>query len=190
MKKVLFLMAALVSASVSLQAQNQGEKKFEKKQLTQEEKTEMHTKMMAKRLMLDDANATRFEKVYKNYQNEMQKLHKKGNWKKDMTDAERENNLKDNWAMMKKKADTQEKYYKEFRKFLTVKQTEQVLANRGGMRNHRAGNHMMGHRTKQMARHQMKGHGSMKKRTHFDKQGQRGNFEFKKDVQTKKIEKV
>ena len=56
--------------------------------------------------------------------------------KKQMTDAEVEEALKARWAMMRKMADIQEKYYGEFKKFLTAKQIQEVMKSGHGGGHH------------------------------------------------------
>lgn len=129
MKAMYLMMVALLSAGVTLHAQDANNEKVEKKRMTQEERLDRQAKQLSERLMLDDKTTARFEKVYKDYQNDLNGLVKKSQ-KKAETDEEIEAAMKENWQLSKKRADIQEKYFNEFRKFLTVKQAQIVLNGR------------------------------------------------------------
>lgn len=132
MKRMYLMMVAMLSAGVSLQAQDASKEKVEKKQMTQqEERLDRQARQLAQRLMLDDKTTVQFEKVYKDYQAELQGLTQKTQKKKAETDEEIEASMMDGWNRTKKTAEIQEKYFKEFKKFLTVKQAQSVLEARG-----------------------------------------------------------
>lgn len=57
---------------------------------------------------------------------------------KQMTDAQVEEALKARWEKMRKTADIQEKYYKEFSKFLTAKQIQKIMESGHGRGHHSA----------------------------------------------------
>ena len=114
MKAMYLMMVALLSAGVTLHAQDANNEKVEKKRMTQEERLDRQAKQLSERLMLDDKTTARFEKVYKDYQNDLNGLVKKSQ-KKAETDEEIEAAMKENWQLTKKRADIQEKYFNEFR---------------------------------------------------------------------------
>lgn len=76
MKKiVLGLMAMMMTSSVVLAQEKKNENAPEQKRPTEEQLLEMQTKNLANRMMLDDATAQKFEKVYGEYQKELKALH-------------------------------------------------------------------------------------------------------------------
>jgi hypothetical protein len=89
-------------------------------------------------LGLDDKTAAKFAEVYKKYMKEMDDLRKqympaKSDLKKDkpsmpnsLTDAEVDKMMRDRFAQARKMLDVREKYYDEFRKFLSPKQVQKV----------------------------------------------------------------
>ena len=79
-------------------------------------------------LMLDDATAAKFTPVYQAYQKEMRecrlpRLKKKSN---EMTDEEIAQEIERQFTQGRKVIDVKEKYYKEFKKILTMKQIREV----------------------------------------------------------------
>ena len=105
---------------------------------------------------LDDATAAKFTDVYKKYMNEINDLRKKdtpkvkkenkdeGKAPKNMTDADIDKMMKDRFMQSRKMLDIREKYYHEFRKFLSPKQVQKVY-NQGQM-NHGRFNQEMNRR--------------------------------------------
>ena len=153
MKGNLLLVMAFAVLGLTANAQ---EKKNDNAQMpqrpTKEQMVEMQVNRMANKLMLDEATTSKFTPVYKKYLEEIGALrpgHKAGKEdkkgpqmgmgapeKKQMTDAEVEEALKARWAMMRKMADIQEKYYGEFKKFLTAKQIQEVMKSGHGGGHH------------------------------------------------------
>ena len=180
MKGNLFLAMAFAVLGMTAHAQEKENDNAQMPQRpSKEQMVEMRVNRMANQLMLDEATTAKFATVYKKYLEEIQALrpeHKGGKdgkkpqgWKdgkggqgqgmspqgapemKQKTDAEVEKALKDRWEKMRKTADIQEKYYKEFSKFLTAKQIQKVMAAGHG-KGHRHGGMKGGH-------HGGKGHG-------------------------------
>lgn len=134
MKKNVLVLALMLLGVVNMNAQ---EKKEEgKKVVNQEEILQMQSKRMANRMMLNDADAAKFTDLYQKYQKELNGMRERKHDEvtKVLTDAEIEARMKAKWDRQRKMVDVQEKYFKEFRKFLTVKQTQQVLNQRHGGR--------------------------------------------------------
>ncbi|MDR0421152.1 MAG: hypothetical protein LBH30_06875 [Prevotellaceae bacterium] len=131
MKKLLIL---LLSAAICFSAAAQ--QKLEKKQRfgndkkpNREEIIETKCKKAADKLMLDDATTAKFTPVYKAYLNELSENIKFNKPKTDgeMNDAAIDENMQEYFVKMRKTVDIREKYYKEFRTFLTAKQTKTAM---------------------------------------------------------------
>ena len=107
---------------------------------------QMQSQRIVDELGLDDKTAAKFAEVYKKYMKEMDDLRKqympvKSDFKKDkpsmpksLTDAEVDKMMRDRFAQARKMLDIREKYYDEFRKFLSAKQVQKVFDK--GMDNH------------------------------------------------------
>jgi len=137
------LVALLLGSQMTLSAQNRDNK--EKKQRpTQEQMMQMQTNQIVKTLMLDDATAAKFTPVYEKYLKELRECrmmnHKpraekaqgtSATDKKDaprpvMTDEQIATMLRNQFAQSRKILDVREKYYNEFRKFLSPKQIQKM----------------------------------------------------------------
>jgi hypothetical protein len=112
--------------------------KREHKRPTMEQIIQMQSQRIVDELGLDDKTAAKFAEVYKKYMKEMDDLRKqympvKSDFKKDkpsmpksLTDAEVDKMMRDRFAQARKMLDVREKYYDEFRKFLSPKQVQKV----------------------------------------------------------------
>ena len=112
--------------------------KREHKRPTMEQIIQMQSQRIVDELGLDDKTAAKFAEVYKKYMKEMDDLRKqympaKSDLKKDkpsmpksLTDAEVDKMMRDRFAQARKMLDVREKYYDEFRKFLSPKQVQKV----------------------------------------------------------------
>jgi hypothetical protein len=90
---------------------------------------EKKCKQVAERLMLDDAATEKFLSVYKDYLNELSgniEL-KKFQDDKVTNDSDIDKNMRDEFAKTRKTVDIREKYYNEFRTFLTAKQAKTAI---------------------------------------------------------------
>ena len=142
------LMVACFMGTQVMNAQgNEPQDRKEHKRPSIEQINEMQAQRIADDLGLDDKNTARFTEVYRKYMKEMNDLREKDMPKKpDMkkgeprmpkqfTDAEVDKMMRDRFAQARKMLDIREKYYDEFRKFLTPKQVQKVydqgMANRG-----------------------------------------------------------
>ena len=137
---MLLLATVLGTQVMSAQQQKEG-KRPERKRMTREQMYERKANRLAENLALDDKTAEKFKATYTKYMEEMQAL-----WKKDMpqkpeagkegeqvkkerkalTDAEVEKMIKERFEQSRKMLDIREKYYEEFRKFLSPKQIQKV----------------------------------------------------------------
>ena len=139
---VAFMMGTQV---VNAQA-NKPKEKREHKRPTMEQISEMQSRRIVDELGLDDKTAVKFTDVYKKYMKEMNDLRlknmpKKSDMKKDepnkpksFTDAEVDKMMRNRFTQARKMLDIREKYYNEFRKFLSAKQAQKVFDK--GMDNH------------------------------------------------------
>jgi len=120
--------------------------KRERKRMTMEQMVDMQANKIANSLGLDDKTTAKFIDVYKKYMTEQNKVRKEysfgfkmnvkpGN-RKDVaevkmkmqvpTDVDVDKMMRDRFKQSRKMLDIREKYYDEFRKFLTPKQVQKV----------------------------------------------------------------
>lgn len=140
-KFLMVLVVLFMGSQVALFAQDKKGAKSERRQFNREQMQEMQANQIIKGLALDDATATKFIPVYKSYMEEMratrstmnarqpdgkQNLTDKKAPKPIPTDAEVEQSIKARFAQSRKMLDIREKYYNEFRKFLTPKQIQKM----------------------------------------------------------------
>ena len=133
------LVVAFMMGTQVINAQaNKPKGKREHKRPTLEQIIQMQSQRIVDELGLDDKTAAKFTDVYKKYMKEMNDLRlknmpKKSDMKKDevnkprnFTDAEVDKMMRDRFAQARKMLDIREKYYDEFRKFLSPKQIQKV----------------------------------------------------------------
>ncbi len=140
-RKFLMVLAAIFMGSqVALFAQEKKEARPERKQFNKEQMQEMQCNQIIKGLALDDATAAKFTPVYKQYMEEMRATRTMGSRRNPAnrtvadkqtpkpvpTDAEVEQAIKSRFAQSRKILDIREKYYNEFRKFLSPKQIQKM----------------------------------------------------------------
>lgn len=129
MKKILSLLIfALSMGATSAHAQDK------KPEMTPEQRMEHHTQRVARKLNLDDKTAVKFTEIYKRYLTEMHGLRDKYQPLRPeagtlMTDEQVEQNLLNRFARSRAILDVREKYYREFRKVLNVRQVERIYGN-------------------------------------------------------------
>ena len=153
----MLLVACFVGAqSISAQSREPGKKP--RKRMSIEKMNEMQANKIANNLGLDDKNTARFMEVYKKYTHELNELWRKNKPEKPNvkpgegeprpmpSDAEVDKMMRTRFAISRKMLDIREKYYDEFRKFLTPKQVQKIfdqgMDNRGKFQkemNRRAG---------------------------------------------------
>ena len=142
----MLVVACMMGTQVINAQANKPKEKREHKRPTMEQISEMQSRRIVDELGLDDKTAAKFTDVYKKYMKEMNDLRlknmpKKSDMKKDevnkprnFTDAEVDKMMRDRFAQARKMLDIREKYYDEFRKFLSPKQVQKVFDK--GMDNH------------------------------------------------------
>jgi hypothetical protein len=141
------LMVALFMGTQVMNAQDeQGkERKHGRKRMTMEQMADMQASKIVADLGLDDKTAAKFTEVYKKYmaeQNEVRKEFAAGFAKRDKmgekkdgervkvnapTDEQVDKMMRDRFKQSRKMLDIREKYYDEFRKFLSPKQVQKVF---------------------------------------------------------------
>lgn len=139
-KFLMVLVAIFMGSQVALFAQEKKEARPERKQFNKEQMQEMQCNQIIKGLALDDATAAKFTPVYKQYMEEMRATRTMGSRRNPVnrtvadkqtpkpvpTDAEVEQAIKSRFAQSRKILDIREKYYNEFRKFLSPKQIQKM----------------------------------------------------------------
>ena len=139
-KFLMVLVTIFMGSQVALFAQEKKETKSERRQFNKEQMQEMQCNQIIKGLALDDATAAKFAPVYKQYMEEMRATRNMGSRRNSAnrtatdkqtpkpvpTDAEVEQAIKARFAQGRKILDIREKYYDEFRKFLSPKQIQKM----------------------------------------------------------------
>ena len=152
------LLVACIVGAQSMSAQSREPSKKPHKRMSVEQMGEMQANKIAMNLGLDDKTTVRFKDVYKKYTQELNDLWKKNRPEKPKvkpgegeprpmpTDAEVDKMMRERFAISRKMLDIREKYYDEFRKFMTAKQVQKIfdqgMENRGKFQkemNRRAG---------------------------------------------------
>ena len=145
------LVACLMGTQVMSAQHHENGKRPSRKRMTIEQMTDMQANKIIGDLGLDDKTAAKFKDVYARYMKEMNDLRKEGmdfrmrgriqkgdtlaKMKMQMpTDAEVDKMMRDRFKQSRKMLDIREKYYDEFRKFLSPKQVQKVYDK--GMMNH------------------------------------------------------
>ena len=143
------LVACFMGTQVMSAQHHENGKRQPRKRMTIEQMTDMQADKIIGDLGLDDKTAAKFKDVYARYMKEMNDLRKEGmdfrmrgriqkgdtlaKMKMQMpTDAEVDKMMRDRFKQSRKMLDIREKYYDEFRKFLSPKQVEKVY-NKGLM---------------------------------------------------------
>ena len=132
MKKVFSIMLTaimMVAFSTAVSAQdNNNAQQHKRQRMSREQMAEMQAKHISRQLALDDATSQKFIETYSAYQKEVWSLCPQGKRKKkaDMTDAETEKAIKDQFDHSQKILTLRQEYYKKYSKFLTPKQIQRV----------------------------------------------------------------
>ena len=161
MKKIKFLGMLVVAMVMSVQTMNAQEAPkgpYKGMKMTPEKMAEFQANRLSNELGLDDATSAKFVEVYQKYMKALGEVHmefankfkkanaeitKEGNIMKpgfkSLTDAQVDQMMKDRFAISRKTLDVREKYYDEFRKFLSPKQVQKIydegFMNRGKFQN-------------------------------------------------------
>ena len=132
MKRIIRIMAlAMFMVCMSMGANAQNKQKKDGSRMSVELLTELRAKRIAQALALDDATAQKFITTFCACQKELYAANKamkenKGKKRSEMTDAEIETIQKDRFKQSRKLLDLREKYYGEYRKFLSARQVQRV----------------------------------------------------------------
>ncbi|MGN1376655.1 MAG: hypothetical protein ACI4V5_08870 [Prevotella sp.] len=128
MKKILnMLILSAVMAAYSLPGYSQSDDREQKR----EQLADRQANHIARTLAFDEATTDKFVATYKQYLKEMWSVSpKRGNRqdakKKDLTEAETEQQIKQRFETSQKRLAIREKYYAKYSEFLTQKQIERV----------------------------------------------------------------
>ena len=139
-KYFFMLMIACLMGVQMVSAQSDSENRRPRKRMSMEQVAEMQAAKVVKDLGLDDKTAARFTDVYKKYMKDLDDVRKaefanfaKGKEKGEAmkkrqapTDEEVDKMMRARFAQGRKVLDIREKYYDEFRKFLSPKQVQKV----------------------------------------------------------------
>ena len=144
---------ALALSAMFMTANAQDQQDFQNQQrqkptITPEQRAERSAARIAGQLMLNDADAEKFKGVYKNYQLELSEANRKfkkepkkmeqgeKTQRRQRTEQEIEQDIKNRFARQRAVLDVEEKYYDEFRSVLNPRQIEKVYQMSGkGMKN-------------------------------------------------------
>lgn len=152
MKKIKFLGMLVVAMVMSVHVINAQSEPKKGKRMTPEKMAEFQAMRLSDQMGLDDATSAKFKEVYKKYMKELGEVHmafakdfekmRKHDAPQDgenvkpepkaFTDAEVDQMMKNRFEIGRKTLDIREKYYKEFRKFLSPKQVQKIF-DHGGM---------------------------------------------------------
>ena len=163
------LMVAVLMGTQVMNAQNETNKRTDKRmrpRMTMEQVADKQATKIVTDLGLDDKTAAKFTEVYKKYMKELDDVRKefplygvKGMKAKAQasipTDEEVDKMMRDRFKQSRKMLEVREKYYDEFRKFLSPKQVQKVydhgqmnrnlfhkeMNRRAGMKHERGGGH-------------------------------------------------
>ena len=139
---IMMVVAVLMGTQVMNAQDNEQGKKRSRKRMTMEQMVDMQSRKIIGDLGLDDKTAARFTDVYAKYMKEMNDLRKEympkrpeaGKKPSMPTDAEVDKMMRDRFKQSRKMLDIREKYYDEFRKFLSPKQVQKIYDQ--GQMNH------------------------------------------------------
>lgn len=122
--KLILLALAFMLSTVSSSAQDTG-----KQRLSREQMIETQAKHIAADLAFDDKTYSKFISTYVSYKKELWSIapkRKKNNKAGSETEEQAAQNMQRRFEQSQKVLDIRNKYYKEFSKFMTQKQIEQM----------------------------------------------------------------
>ncbi len=134
MKKVFSILLTaimMVAFSTAVSAQeNNAQQPSKKQRMSREQMAEMQAKHISRQLALDDATSQKFIETFSAYQKEVWALRPQGKGmqknRAEMTDAEAEKAIKDQFDHSQKVLSLRQEYYKKYSQFLTAKQIQRV----------------------------------------------------------------
>ena len=129
--RILLTTVMMVAFSVGVSAQEANAQKNSKKQrMSREQMAGMQAKHIARQLALDDATSQKFIETFSAYQKEVWALRPQGKDmqknRAEMTDAEAEKAIKDQFNHSQKVLSLRQEYYNKYSKFLSAKQIQRV----------------------------------------------------------------
>lgn len=120
--KLLLLTVSLITFCSAVSAQSNKQQR-----LTREQLAEVQAKHIAKEMAMDDATAERFTDTFCRFQREIWALGlRPKQQRRQMTDEETEQALKERFAHSQKILDLRKKYYAIYSEFLTQKQIRRI----------------------------------------------------------------
>lgn len=134
-KKVIVLMMAVLLSVGAVSAQDKKDSETAGKGCEKPNFEQMDARAaerIADDLCLDDATSSKFSATYKSYREDLRKAKgdcckQKGSRDKKMSDADVEKSIKEGFKTKRAVIDVQEKYYSEFRKYLSPKQIKKAM---------------------------------------------------------------
>ena len=125
--KIILLSVILLAGSMPAEARTSGRDKSPKKSADRTELARRQAQRIADQLALDDATASRFIDTYMQCEQEKWALEKTPrNPYARLTEAQTDSMLRANLDHSRRLLDLREKYYREYRKFLTAKQVARI----------------------------------------------------------------
>lgn len=129
--RIMLTTVMMVAFSTAVIAQEKNAQTPTKKQwVSREQMAEMQAKHISRQLALDDATSEKFIETYCAYQKEVWALrpHRKGIRpnRSEMTDAEAEKAIKEQFDHSQKILSLRQEYYKKYNTFLSAKQIQRV----------------------------------------------------------------
>lgn len=140
--KARFMMAVVMFLVMGMTANGQSKNEGTKpSKISPEKMDSLQCQRMTAELMLNDASAAKFVPMYTNYLSELRTIHGKMMPPRDckkmeadqQTDAEVQKMIEERFSKEQKILNVQQKYYKEFKGILTVKQIAKIFATPFGM---------------------------------------------------------
>ncbi len=141
-----FIIAIIMIAScaTSFAQQSNSQRTNQKQRMSREQLAEVQARHIANELAFSDAVTEKFVKTYCDYQKEIWALGPRHHSKKQAsTEQDKEDRIKQRFAMSEKILDIRKTYYKEYSKFLSQAQIEKVydqerkIMNRLAKRGHK-----------------------------------------------------
>ena len=129
--RILLTTVMMVAFSIGVSAQETNAQKPSKKQrMSREQMAEMQARHIASQLALDDATSKKFIETFSAYQKEIWALRQQGREmhknRAEMTEAEAEKAIKDQFDHSQKVLSLRQEYYNKYSKFLSAKQIQRV----------------------------------------------------------------
>ena len=129
--RILLTVIMMIGFSIAVSAQeNKAQQPSKKQRMSREQMAEMQAKHISRQLTLDDATSQKFIETFCAYQKEVWALRPQGKGmhknRAEMTDAEAEKAIKDQFDHSQKVLSLRQEYYKKYSKFLSAKQIQRV----------------------------------------------------------------